>query len=565
MDDRNINGLYELIFKSEMAEPNIRDFYDKLQPNIALFASQLHIARIDFRIEVEPNVYEVRGKADTFTNFYHDEVDGIESAMKLEYPALSYTKGTATVFPWKGHTWTGEEKKQIEAVLKLINISLSRCNMIRYQQEAPYIDLLTGLVNNEGIVRFGKRLQRNVKMSDYAGLFINLKNFKVLNQQLSQPGANAIMKEYALRLNNFLDTRKECVARLGGDNFFALIRKAHMEEFMALAMNMSLTTMNEGQNVLVNVRSRVGVYLAREKDTIDIILNNANFAFQRAKRAQQTVSYFDEELMNETMRAKKVSMIIPDAIEKGEFLPLYQPKVRASNSRLYGCEALCRWNHDGRMVSPGEFIPIAEMTGLISNLDQYMLECVCRDIRTWLDEGIEPVPVSVNFSQQDFFDEQLIQKTLDTINRYNVDGKYLEIEITESCFHENYAALEDFVKIMHENGIRVSLDDFGTGYSSLSMFKNLELDVIKLDKSFFDDLDEKGDTDRVILESISKMINRLNKISVSEGVETEEQLKFAKQIGSDIIQGFYFDRPLNFEDFTRRLKIRTYETQKEEK
>ena len=162
-------------------------------------------------------------------------------------------------------------------------------------------------------------------------------------------------------------------------------------------------------------------------------------------------------------------------------------------------------------------------------------------------------------------DQKLIQKTLDTINRYNVDGKYLEIEITESCFHENYAALEDFVKIMHENGIRVSLDDFGTGYSSLSMFKNLELDVIKLDKSFFDDLDEKGDTDRVILESISKMINRLNKISVSEGVETEEQLKFAKQIGSDIIQGFYFDRPLNFEDFTRRLKIRTYETQKVEK
>ncbi|MBQ9008307.1 MAG: diguanylate cyclase, partial [Clostridia bacterium] len=364
MDGRIINNLYELIFKSEIAEPGIREYYDKLQPNIAHFAEQFHIARIDIRVEVEPNVYEVRGRVDTFTNFYHDEADGLETAMTLEYPTISHTKGKAVFFPWKGYVWSEEEKKQIEAVSKLVNISLSRCNMIRYQQEAPYIDLLTGLVNNEGIIRFGRRIEKSVKMSDYAGLFINLKNFKILNQQLTQPGANTVMREYALRLYNFLDTRKEMVARLGGDNFFALVRKAHMEEFMALAMNMSLTTEKDGQSILVNVRSRVGVYLAREKDTIEVILNHASFAFQRAKRGQQTVSYFDEDLMNDTMRAKKVSMLIPEALEKGEFIPLYQPKVRASNSRLYGCEALCRWIHEGKMVSPGEFIPVAEMTGL---------------------------------------------------------------------------------------------------------------------------------------------------------------------------------------------------------
>ena len=166
--------------------------------------------------------------------------------------------------------------------------------------------------------------------------------------------------------------------------------------------------------------------------------------------------------------------------------------------------------------------------------------------------------MSVNYSQHDFYNDTLIDETLDIIHKYRIDGKYLEIEITESSFFENFSALERFIKVMHENGIKVSLDDFGTGYSSLSMLKSLDLDTVKLDKSFFDNLDSNKESDRVVLRSIADMLNQLHKTAISEGVETPEQIDFAREIGCDIIQGYFFDKPLSYDEFTERLRHRHY-------
>jgi EAL domain-containing protein (putative c-di-GMP-specific phosphodiesterase class I) len=200
---------------------------------------------------------------------------------------------------------------------------------------------------------------------------------------------------------------------------------------------------------------------------------------------------------------------------------------------------------------------------MVTAIDLYMLDVVCRDLRRWLDDGIEPVCVSVNYSQSDFYRETLVKDTLDILQKYDIDGKYLEIEITESSFYENLSALQEFIRAMHENGVKVSLDDFGTGYSSLNMLKSLDLDTIKLDKSFFENLNSKDEKDRVVLRKVADMINELQKTAVSEGVEDAEQIDFARQIGCDIVQGYFFDKPMSCNDFTARLLDRHYDLQQD--
>ena len=218
-----------------------------------------------------------------------------------------------------------------------------------------------------------------------------------------------------------------------------------------------------------------------------------------------------------------------------------------------------RWLKDGEVVPPAGFLPVAENSDLIIDLDLYMLDAVCADIRGWLDAGIEPVCVSINYSQLDFYRSTLVEETLETLRRHDVDGKYLEIEITESSFFENFDALEHFVDVMHQNGVRVSLDDFGTGYSSLTLFERLSLDTVKLDRSFFLNMGEKAEKSRLVLHSIADMMNQLKKLTVSEGVETPAQLELVEEIGCDIVQGYFFDRPLPRDQFTERLKHRHYD------
>lgn len=553
-----LHELMELILDSDPMESDLMALYGQMRPHLQPLADWLHVARIDVRIETEPNVYELEGRVYTFDTTFHQEMEGEDEIMTLSYPKLGNTTGRALVYPWKEHIWSEEEKHHITAVAKLMVIEFSRSRMIKRLAKTPYTDPLTGLANNPGVSHYGAYIEQTHDMSEYSGCFMNLKNFKYHNQHLGNHGGDDAIRQYAYRLYHFLDSKQELVARLGGDNFFALVRNNHLEEFLGIAVSPNLTVDVRGQRHLLPLTAWVGVYPAKQGDKVTAILNNASFAYGQAKKSHMSVSYFEPSVMTEILRVKKVSATIPEALQNREFVAFYQPKVYMSTGELYGCEALVRWFKDGVQIPPSDFVPVAEESGLITQLDRYMLEAVCRDLRTWLDHGIEPVPVSINYSQLDFYSENLISSTLEIIHRYSIPGKYLEIEITESSFLDNYHALEEFIEAMHKNGIRVSLDDFGTGYSSLNMFKNLDLDTIKLDKSFFDHLDQQNESDRVVLRSVADMINQLHKTTISEGVETAEQINFAKEIGCDIIQGYYYDRPLSFEEFSKRLISRRY-------
>lgn len=563
--EQMLTALMDLILNTEFEESDIHVLYEKLQPYLSPFIEMLHIAKIDIHIEFAPNVYDLSGKGDTFGTAFCDDVG--EEPLVLTYVDLYMTTGTVKIYPVAGYVWSDEEREQITTVSKLVAMRFSRVNMVHRIERLTYIDLLTGLANSPGVSYYGARIEREGATGDYAGCFVNLKNFKYINQQLNSTAnaapsggssGDAVIRQYALRLYGFMDHRSELVARLGGDNFFVLVRKERLERFLKFASTLNLILNSEGMRTRLTVDSWIGVYLANEGDSVSTILGNASFANEQAKKTHISVAYFDPSAMEYMLHVKQTAQSLPEALRTHELLAFYQPKVNADSGELCGGEALVRWRRDGQLILPAEFVPAAEASGLVTKLDLYMLDAVCRDIRSWIDQGIEPVRISVNYSQSDFFRESLIKDTLDIVSKYDVNGKYLEIEITESSFYENFAALEEFINAMHQNGIKVSLDDFGTGYSSLNMLKSLDLDTVKLDKSFFENLNSKNDKDRVVLRKVADMINELQKTAISEGVEDAEQIDFARQIGCEIVQGYYFDKPLSYGDFTARLLDRHY-------
>ena len=217
-----------------------------------------------------------------------------------------------------------------------------------------------------------------------------------------------------------------------------------------------------------------------------------------------------------------------------------------------------RWVKEGTIISPARFIPVLEREGKIIDLDFYVFEQVCKDIRRWMDEGIKPVRISSNFSKLHLKNEHLSEDVLAIVRRYDIDTAYIEIELTESSGYSDFDALQKFVRDMNEVGIYTSIDDFGTGYSSLSMLKDIDVNVVKIDKSFVDNMEDEKQHGTNLVGNVIRMIKDLDRIVICEGVETEKQVMFLKGTECNIVQGYLFDKPLPCYNFEERLKTPVY-------
>lgn len=554
-----IKVLLDLILSIDPSKISTAELFETIKPQLAVLSRQMHVARMETYIHTEPNIYEPDGREQCRRNDFTDDAAPEEEALVLRFERISHTQSTTKIYPRKGYTWNEEEREIIAAVGQLIYIHVSRIHMIEMQQKIALTDPLTGLNNTPGAIRFCSVIREKYNIEDYASCFINLKNLKYINQMIDNKAGDDAMHQYAMNLNRMLDPEREQLARFGGDNFFAVVLKTHLDEFVRTASEMPLDIGQPGRKQSIVLGAWVGIYQAVGKENPRDLLDYASFAYERAKKTKSTITYFTPAMMEASMHARKVSQTMPRAMKKHEIMPYYQPKVSLHTGKLQGCEALARWIKDSRVIAPSDFLTVAEDSDLIAQLDLYMLDAVCQDIRKWLDAGMEPVPVSINYSQRDFYLSKLIDKTLATLQKHRIDGKYIEIEITESSYFENFDALENFVNEMHRYGVRVSLDDFGTGYSSLTLLERLNLDTVKLDRSFFQNMDTEKETSKVVLHSIAGMLNRMRKNIVSEGVETKAQLDLVDEIGCDVVQGFYFDRPLPYTEYTERLKKGKYE------
>ena len=411
----------------------------------------------------------------------------------------------------------------------------------------------------EYILDYADRLITEGRAPSYAVVRFNIRGMSNLNDQLGMELGTQLMCAYIHGLQELIG-EDGIVARNGGDVFSALFPKERTDEVMQYLIGVETAT--EDGSVKRFMSSHAGYYRISDQcqssKELSEILDEA-LRIARAHVDNRLYAICDDEVLHKIQESKRIERMFRGAIENEEFMVYYQPKVETKRYRLKGAEALCRWMHEGEMLLPFRFIPVYEHNGDIRELDFYMLDHVCRDIRRWLDEGKQVVRTSVNLSREHMGDQRLVERILETIDRHQVPHQYIEIELTETSTEVDYLELKDIVSKLHEAGIHTSVDDFGVGYSSMNLLAELPWNMVKIDKSFvpLGTGDEEDQKKTVMLRSIIAMAHALELECIAEGVETAKQVLLLKENGCYFVQGYYFDRPLPVGDFEERLSVLT--------
>ena len=441
------------------------------------------------------------------------------------------------------------------AIGSQIGLFIARKQAEERIRHLAHYDELTGLANRS---MFSQRLSHALAQARRNGmqlavLFIDLDRFKNINDTLGHEAGDSVLKEVAERLQGCL-RESDTVGRLGGDEFVVLLegipQSMHCAEvaqkiLTAVARPFALDT----QEFHLTASIGISTYPADSED-VQSLLKNADIAMYRAKElGKNNFQFYSAQMNIHTLERLALESSLRGALERNEFLLHYQPKVDIRSGRIIGMEALVRWQHPTKgLIPPMQFIPLAEETGLIVPIGEWVLRTACARNKSWQEQGLPPLRIAVNLSARQFTHENLLQDVARVLNETGLDAAFLELEITESMvMHDPEHAIELLNKLK-AMGISISIDDFGTGYSSLSYLKRFPIDSVKIDRSFIRDLPLDGD-DAAITQAIIAMAHGLKLKVIAEGVETGEQLSFLRAHKCDEMQGYYFSKPLPEHEF----------------
>ncbi len=406
-------------------------------------------------------------------------------------------------------------------------------------------DHLTGLYNREYFYRYAEQFDQHHKDMDMDAIVVDVYHFHMINERYGKAYGDEVLRRIGEKVREMVRDSGGIVCRREADTF--LVYCPHREDYYDILENASIGL--AGGNVSSNrVRLRMGVYAHVDK-SIEV-----ERRFDRAKMASDTIrtsflksiALYDNQLHESEIYAERLLEDFHDAIKNREFVVFYQPKfdIRAEIPVLASAEALVRWQHpELGLVSPGVFIPLFEDNGLIQELDNYVWHVTAAQIRDWKNRFGITVPISVNVSRIDMYDPNLIQTFQSILEEYDLSADELLLEITESAYTQDSEQIISVVNQLRELGFRIEMDDFGTGYSSLNMISSLPIDALKLDMKFIRNAFQDGRDTRLI-EVIVDIADYLNVPVIAEGVETEEQLETLKLLQVDLVQGFYFSKPV---------------------
>lgn len=393
------------------------------------------------------------------------------------------------------------------------------------------------------------------ELSEYAACRFDMKRFSVVNHQFGREDGTRILNKFIVGLQKRLG-EDGCVCRIQGDTFTVLFRKKRIS-FVTNYLSGTMIELGLKYKKKAMLSTYAGYYEIVGEKTAEEIMDRIGMAWNIAKHVKRVpYVFFDEKLMQSVENEKWVESVFDEALRNEEFMVYYQPKVTLKNYRLNGAEALCRWKHNGEMVLPYRFISVLEQSNMICELDFYMLEHVCRDLKRWRDEGRELVKISVNLSRVHLGDMDLVEHVLEIVDRYEIPHSYIELELTETTTDVDFRELKQIVIAFCMQGFSVAVDDFGVGYSSLNLICEMPWKVLKIDKSFLPEGDEDEDENtqkRVMLKHIIGMAQNLGLECIAEGVETAEQVTILKENNCYNAQGYLFDKPLPVEEFEDRL------------
>ena len=521
---------------------------------IADIAEELHIGMVEVRqsapqsklrssIEMEPRV------------LYRSEEPVGKQPFKASYRTGDNGTAEFSCYPVIGYTWDEEELRELRIVCNETFSVFSQDAMRGLLDRTLFMDLHVGIPNVTGFMKFVGPLFAKGEIRQYDAFYINVHNFKYVNKVLSYGRADDVMKSYARKLAEAVG-EDECVARLGGDNFVALVRLEHVERFLKLVNDVDVVYEQDETVKKFHFGATIGAAHLDEATNPGELMNYISIAYQIARRREAGgVIYYNDDICQEVMHQKEVIANFEKALKKKEFVVYYQPKVTTADKQICGAEALVRWQKPDGLVPPAAFIPTLERDGSICRLDFYVLDKACEMLSRFRWAGIPLVRISVNFSKKHMEDADLVQNIVAVIDKHGIPHEYLEIELTESENFKDYELMSRIINGLRAEGIGTSIDDFGTGYSSLNMLKMTNVDLLKIDKSFvpMDENRAYEEKDVLMFESIARMAKALEIQIIAEGVETEEQYEYLKSAGCDMIQGYYFDKPLPEIEFLERI------------
>lgn len=444
-------------------------------------------------------------------------------------------------------------------IIQIQNITLQKKAEERLRHMA-YHDPLTGLPNRNKLEQFINQLLAAARrrQQNFALLFLDVDRFKNINDTIGHEAGDLLLQIVAERLHGAV-RNTDMVARLGGDEFVLVVTDVAKTESVALIAQKILDHVMQamvikGQEIYITTSIGISSY-PYDGQTMQLLMKNADLALYRAKEhGRNNYQFYTLEMTSKAQEKLALQNALGHSLVKNEFFLHYQPKMEIKTRRITGIEALLRWqNKDYGEITPDEIISLAEETGLIIPVSQWIVKTACKQLKNWHDLGYTSLTMAINCSFRQFKHATFVDEILEVINETGISAASLEIEIKESTIMQDPENTLRVLYALKDLGVQIAIDDFGTGYWSLGNLRRLSVDKIKIDRTFIKQM-TLDETSAAITRAIIAMVNKLGILSIAEGVETREQYEFLANEGCREIQGYYLTPPLSHESMTRFLK-----------
>lgn len=449
--------------------------------------------------------------------------------------------------------WTSRETATFSMAGRILASSLLENRSRRILETITARDMLTEAWNyNRFLLQGGERLHTVEALQ--AIVTVDIKNFKAINTQYGYEEGDEILKQMR-SLFNYFTRGNECYARIEADKFVLLLEYNSLNGLQQRINQLMRRIEQIPENRLgVSCACAAGVCLVEQGDqNMSLLVDHANMARNSLKDYHKSAySFYNKEAEQKLIRERELTLRMKSAAENEEFVVYYQPRIGLKQKKIVGLEALVRWKTgEGTLISPDDFIPLFEKNGFITELDLYVFERVCRQLKLWMESGHKLIPIGVNISRVHIKEPDFLTKLIALCERYGIAPQHMELEITESAFLHNQDIVMAVAVEIKKAGFALSMDDFGTGYSSLSLLKDLPVDIVKLDKEFFQK--QANPRERIIVTNVIRMAKQLGIQVVSEGIETRESEEFLNEIECEFAQGYLYSRPVPMETIEELL------------
>ncbi len=491
---------------------------------------------------------EMLTRADFLETWDHDEEE--------EEDVLILRRGTVTRYFQCDEQELHNKRGRLRGYMYILHeFTHERELQEKYRHSATH-DLLTDLYNRDRFIEKAEEFMKQNPEEIYYIICSDIKQFKAFNEVFGVEAGDRLLKMIAdeLRRN---DDHNRVYGRVGDDSFAMCIPKKNFSDVAYLVKSSSVL---RARSYNFPISNHIGIYEVTDLNlSVSAMMDRATLAIATIKGdIQQEIARYDESMRKELLQEQEILTDLQTAFNEKEFIIYLQPQISHETKAIVGAETLVRWQHPKKgLIPPYLFIPVMENNGLISKLDMYVWEMACAQIRKWTDEGRNDISLSVNISPKDFYYLDLYKVIMDLVTKYDISPSRLRLEITESAFAIDLKKQVELVEKLQEAGFIVEMDDFGSAYSTLNTLKDIPVDVLKMDMKF---MAKATDADRSanIIQMIVGMADKLRMDVIAEGVETKEQADFLGSVGCDIIQGYYYAKPMPVEEFEEMLKKYEY-------